>query len=126
MVALSFQKQFAPPILAGTKQHTIRGERKRPILQGQALELYTGMRTKHCWMIGTAACIGTVPVSLYFTRNTVVVGGAIYRGRKTLDDFARSDGFADWLEMCQFWEVPVFDGHLIRWVNFVAAPGRLP
>jgi hypothetical protein len=39
---------------------------------------------------------------------------------RTMDAFAREDGFADWPEMQAFWRVnhpgaPVFSGVLIRW-----------
>ena len=48
MVALSFKAQFAPPIVAGIKRQTVRAGRKRPPRAGERLQLYVGMRTKHC------------------------------------------------------------------------------
>lgn len=48
MVALSFKGQFEEPIKAGTKRQTIRAGRKRPPRAGERLQLYCGMRTKHC------------------------------------------------------------------------------
>lgn len=139
MVALSFQKQFAPPILAGTKLHTIRGERKHPIQPGQALQLYTGMRTRFCAKIGDAVCASVRPLTMVL--HTQVTGGPRViienaDGGSTcifqigLDEFAVSDGFRNWLEMVAFWgkhhpDVNIFDGFIIAWMNFVAAPGRL-
>jgi len=56
MVAYSFKAQFREPILAGTKRQTIRADRKRHARLGEALQLYTGMRTRQCKLIGRATC----------------------------------------------------------------------
>ena len=48
MVAYSFKRRFREPILAGSKQQTIRADRKRHARRGEALQLYTGMRTTQC------------------------------------------------------------------------------
>ena len=51
MPALHFQKRFMTAVLDGTKQSTIRAERKdkrKPAETGENLSLYTGMRTKSC------------------------------------------------------------------------------
>ena len=51
MPALNFQKRFMTAVLDGTKQSTIRAERKdkrKPAETGENLSLYTGMRTKSC------------------------------------------------------------------------------
>ncbi|MEJ0016825.1 MAG: ASCH domain-containing protein [Acetobacteraceae bacterium] len=47
MVAYSFKRDFAAPILAGIKRQTIRADRRRHARPGEVLQLYTGMRTKH-------------------------------------------------------------------------------
>lgn len=67
-VAYSFQQQFAEPILAGTKGGTIRAQRSgrghaRP---GEELQLYTGMRTKHCRLICRKPCIAVTRILLGF------------------------------------------------------------
>src|ERR1051326_4822817 len=66
MPALNFKKQFVPAIRAGIsksknfklqpKRQTIRAIRKRPIVKGDTLYLYTGMRTRNCALIGEAVC----------------------------------------------------------------------
>lgn len=48
MVAYSFQPIFAPVIVSGEKGQTIRAPRKRHARAGEALQLYSGMRTRHC------------------------------------------------------------------------------
>lgn len=138
MVALSFQKQFAPPILAGTKPHTIRGERKRPIVPGDKLQLYTGMRTRFCLKIGDAVCESVRPIMIVLPDSELgakvvidgTTGGQTIIQARGLDDFAVTDGFANWLVMVAFWAkhhpgINIFEGFIIRWVNFVAH-GRLP
>lgn len=111
------------PILAGTKRQTIRAPRKgrsRHARPGEELQLYTAMRTKYCTLIGRAVCAEVVPVRLDFNLNNLTVNGELDGQR---DLFARSDGFADWPEMCAFWAkehpgITVFDGMLIRWTDF--------
>lgn len=126
MVAYSFKQQFVAPILSGAKCQTIRADRKRHVMAGEETQLYTGMRTKQCRLIGRATCIGTVPVTINLTANFVTVGGAVYKGWADLDAFARHDGFEDWLAMRGFWHdnhpgIKIFSGVLIRWASFQAA-----
>ena len=123
MVAYSFKQQFVAPILSGTKAQTIRADRKRHAREGEELQLYTGMRTKQCRLIGRSTCLGAVPVTIDLPANSVRVGGAIYQGWKSLDAFALQDGFDGWLSMREFWRenhsnTPVFSGILIRWCSF--------
>lgn len=130
MVAYSFQRQFAPPILAGTKRHTIRNPRTgrsghaRP---GDPLQLYTGMRTKQCRLIGTAVCQWVRGVVMNFPRPSVIVRTldglqpiATYADDTALNEFARSDGFDDWAALAAFWRethrsTQAFEGVIIGW-----------
>jgi len=126
MVAYSFQKQFAAPILEGTKRQTIRADRHRHARPGEVLQLFTGMRTRHCRRLGTATCQSISPITLNFDARRIVYRFAdgtttIYPGG--LDDFARHDGFADWPAMRAFWAkthppLPAFSGWLVRWSAF--------
>lgn len=129
MVAYSFKAQFAAPILAGTKQQTIRANRKRHARPGETLQLYTGMRTKHCRLIGRAVCQETQNVRLSFINGYVMLGSVgsgsalcreLLRTRADCDAFARRDGFEDWKSLAEFWEANhpgtrFFDGVLIFW-----------
>lgn len=123
MVAYSFQKRFAVPILAGTKRQTIRGARKRHARIGEQLQLFTGMRTKQCERIGSARCHDVQPLTLYFLKaGRVCVDGVDYK-RHDLFHFARADGFKDWDDMRDFWKgahpgLDTWDGFLIRWEAF--------
>jgi hypothetical protein len=126
MVAYSFQPRFVYPILAGHKRQTIRADRKRHARDGEALQLYTGQRTRECRLLGRAVCESTWPIVLDFEK-AVVRGVNFNLTQKTsLDRFARDDGFTDWAAMVAFWQEnhdlsePVFTGVIIRWRDFKA------
>jgi hypothetical protein len=129
MVAYSFKATFRAPIITGTKRQTIRADRKRHARPGEQLQLYTGMRTRHCRIIGRAECKRVEPVRIGVADNWLEVGG---QPRLTdfyfLDAFARDDGFAGgWGHMMEFWRrehpnAPVFSGVLIQWAGFM--PGE--
>jgi hypothetical protein len=129
MVAYSFKQRFVEPItlglepgpwLPGMKRQTIRvrGGARRHARPGQELQLYTGMRTKACKLIGKTVCTSVENIGLDFVRDHVTID------RKPawceLNVFARQDGFADWGEMKKFWELThgcLFDFHgvIIYW-----------
>ncbi len=124
MVAYSFKKRFAEPILAGSKSQTIRAPRRRHARPGEQLQLYTGMRTKQCKLIARSECVGVDDVELWFDSPTIIVNGQRWgiskATRPTFDDFARRDGFSDWDDMRAFWRAEHpnaerFTGVLIRW-----------
>lgn len=131
MVAYSFKKRFAPPILAslepgplteGMKRQTIRADRKRHARPGEELQLYTGMRTKSCRLLGKPICTAVFPVRLLLGPvSTVEIGSEPNTTDAAgLDLFARFDGFRDWTDLCAFWakahpDVTDFSGVLIRW-----------
>lgn len=128
MVAYSFRKRFIEPIRAGTKAQTIRPFRKRHARPGEALQLYAGMRTKYCQLIGRATCASVWPITIRVDGDEILETEGVY-GRKSpfrsIDEFARGDGFADWAEMRAFWReehpgTDLFDGVLIRWHSFVS------
>lgn len=120
MVAYSFKAQFREPILAGTKRQTIRADRKRHARLGEALQLYTGMRTRQCKLIGRATCNALVPVTLGLSAGWIDTPAGQMRDPPSLDLFAITDGFADWAYMIAFWrrkhpDMAVFSSILIRW-----------
>lgn len=126
MVAYSFKARFADPILAGEKRQTIRGARKRHARPGEELQLYTGMRTRQCRLIGHAICEAVEQIRIeidegviYFPRSTDHI-----RSQGDLDFFAVRDGFEDWADMQRFWrrehpDTVGFAGVLITWSQFL-------
>lgn len=134
MVAYSFQAQFADPIRMGGKRQTVRAPRLgrgRHARPGEALQLYTGMRTRQCRLIARATCEEAAPITLVFNDRTypgdqvwIARGPTIWQG--DLDPFAQSDGFKDWAELRAFWRthhgaIARFEGVIIRWRDMVPA-----
>lgn len=112
MVAYNFQGRFAGMVEAGTKRQTIRQSAR--CAPGDALQLYTGQRTKECRKLRDAVCVA---VESCIIRERSI----IYAGRR-LDDpdaFARADGFADYAEMYAWFKEQygswAFIGKCIRW-----------
>lgn len=105
MVAVSFNKQFRAPIVAGTKRQTLRRPRIRPIREGQTLHLYTGLRTQYVSPIGTATCLGYTRILLDLECGRVesVETGKAWTTLDELNAFAGIDGFADWRALMAFW-----------------------
>ena len=130
MVAYSFKRRFIPLIQFGTKCQTIRADRKRHARPGEVLQLYTGMRTPHCALIGLAVCDSITPIRIRLYPDP----GIMFDGRSItplsgIDDFARDDGFKDWKDMRRFWQdehpdKPMFSGMLIRWREFQMSKPR--
>lgn len=122
MVAYSFKAQFAEPIRAGTKRQTLRNDRKRHAREGETLQLYTGMRTRQCKLVGTATCMSVAPIRLDLEDGRVEypeTGHAITQ-IDHLDMFAQIDGFADWRALMAFWakehpSAPLWTGVRIVW-----------
>jgi len=131
MVAYNFQKRFVSRIEDGTKGQTIRRERKRHARPGELLQLYTGMRTKHCSLIGTAWCHRVSPIRLDFDTPLIETAWETITAPLKLDLFAVADGFWRWRHMATFWRVyhpdtRVFSGILIEWSGFMAGKREVP
>lgn len=122
MPAYNFQRQFVKPILALEKPHTIRPERKNPTEVGDALYLYTGMRTKQCKLIATTPCIDVKWIGIFIRLHTepfAMIGGNVLSNSE-LDRLARRDGFASKDDFFTFFlryprEVREHDLRLIWW-----------
>jgi hypothetical protein len=121
MVAYGFKQQFVAPIEDGTKPQTMRNERARHARPGEEVQLYYGMRTKQCRLIGRATCVAVTPVRLDLKRRTVKIEGRPTIHTKVgLDLFAVRDGFADFDALLAFWRkehaaIEKWSGVLIEW-----------
>lgn len=126
MVALSFSKQFADDVRDGKKCQTIRadsGKRRLPMV-GEELQLYTGMRTKHCKLLRRVQCSSLIPVVINASTRTVTLKhwdksvAEILTGNQ-LTAFAEADGFPDvdsfFTYFCSDSGKPFFSGWLIVW-----------
>lgn len=121
MVAYSFQKRFAPLIVDGSKRQTIRAHRKRHARPGEALQLFTGMRTKYCKkIISDPVCAAVEDITLFvptgFEPEHIISDGV--RSYVT-PEFAIADGFEDIHDFTRFWHTNhgpgEFHGVVIRW-----------
>jgi hypothetical protein len=114
MVAINFSPQFADAVAAGRKTQTIRQTARAAA--GQALQLYTGQRTKACRKLADAVCVDCTYVGL--TARGVTLGDKS-RFPGDIDDFARADGFEDYAAMWKWfserYETNSFTGNIIRW-----------
>ena len=122
MAAYNFQKQFVPAIKSGAKKNTIRRiGKRRHANPNEAIQLYTGMRTKKCKKI-----ISPDPICLFRLPIKIGVGlqeiHHIHIGSSLITDlnqFARGDGFKDIKAMHAFWinfhGQGLFEGLFIGW-----------
>lgn len=133
MVAYSFNKRFAEPIATGhpatgvIKRQTIRAPRQRHARPGELLQIYQGMRTKHCRkIIADQVCVEVRPIELFVALGYVrfTDTGEAFGITTMLDNFARQDGFLHWADLQTFWQAAhpeasdkdmMFPGVLIRW-----------
>ncbi len=133
MVAYSFQPGFVAPIEAGTKLHTLRNPRKRHARPGEALQLYTGMRTRSCRLVARKTCSQVLGVWLDFRSSSQPVQlfetAELVPGEPRrigpchdvadVDAFAVADGFSRFEVLARWWrkthEVRYWEGVLIGW-----------
>jgi hypothetical protein len=131
MTAYSFQRRFVAPIQVGLgcympplqtspvpapKRQTIRADRKHHVRPGGELQLYCGMRTKECFLIGRARCVSVEPIRFLIRHCDMILEPS---NLVCTDWFAQKDGFADAKEMHEFWRkehgLGVWRGVVIRW-----------
>lgn len=109
MVAYNFKKRFAEAIAMGWKRQTIRGPRKRHARPGEEMQLYTGMRTRHCRLIRRTTCLSVqhVEITLRWLKTPMLADIPLIMIDSApvtdCDAFARADGFRDIHEMAEFW-----------------------
>ncbi len=147
MVAYSFKRRFVTPIKLGLltsgsiaiepdedplmkpKRQTIRAiGKRRHARPGEIVQLYHGMRTKQCFLIGVARCTEVIPITIKVGRYNMqvmfdwkcyVMTGCDHIVPSYLETFAQADGFAGAADMLAFWQAEHgrkrFDGVLIRW-----------
>ncbi|TBB53419.1 ASCH domain-containing protein [Rhizobium ruizarguesonis] len=141
MVAYSFKAYFAPQIEDMTKSQTVRADRARHAQLGEMVQLYQGMRTRHCRrIVADQICTANLPVQIKLSDlldeliASIVVNG-IQLHREEVEEFAWKDGFhPDRLQLMHdggrpksarhnmgiFWQrhhpgVADFSGRLIQW-----------
>lgn len=124
VVAYNFKSRWADDVAEGRKRGTIRADGKRRHARpGEALQLYTGMRTRACRKLvePDPICRDSIPVRLdrgLSERRIVVTYAGQEMEREALEALARGDGFATAAEMLD-WFVAThglpFSGRHITW-----------
>lgn len=132
MVAYSFAPQFAEQVATLVKRQTVRGHRARHARPNELLQLYAGMRTRHCRKLldNDPVCIDVRPITIRLGGPLLIAGIAIEGTPLTdaeIEAFACADGFGAEvpdgfarLRMGDFWctvhaRNPIFSGVVIRW-----------
>lgn len=130
MVAYSFNAAFVSPIVARIKRQTIRLPRKRHARPGERMQLYYGMRTRHCRkLIPDPVCIGLDEVRIDLRELAGIdreegrpdwrdlvgleVNGIplnVATGDVQADEYARGDGFPGMPDL----GISPFE-HMVRW-----------
>lgn len=115
MVAYNFQKRFAPLVESGEKRQTIRPVGKRRHARpGDALQLYTGMRTKSCRKLRDETCKTIEPIVINPSGDIYISEGLVTNPIVT----AKRDGFETVEDFIAFFRdthgLP-FQGFLVRW-----------
>jgi hypothetical protein len=115
MPAINFKQRFASAVSNGEKCQTIRKPRKRQIVPGDTLYLYTGMRTKKVQKLLEAECLAVLPISIW--KSSVRLDG-VYLQANEIENVAELDGFATTKEFYEFFRANhglPFEGKVIKW-----------
>ncbi len=110
MTAFNFKPEFVTKIESGEKNQTIRQTKRCEV--GDAMQLYTGQRTKQCRKIADAVCTDVFPIEIGNS-------GILYFDPKVdIQVFAENDGFQSAADMYQFFKsqygIP-FHGYVHKW-----------
>jgi hypothetical protein len=96
MPLIGFKKEFSEKIINGTKVHTIRASRKRPIKSGDTLILAIGVRTKQYKELMRVTCKRVQKIRLEYDKESsdvnVIVEGSVLSFTDMIA-FSKRDGF---------------------------------
>jgi hypothetical protein len=123
-IVFNFKKEFADRVALGVKLQTIRPHRKDGRLPriGEAIKLYTGLRTKSTRLLGTGVVSECFGVQIDPARGVVKING-IGLAQDVADALARQDGFhnsfqmADWFVAQYGKQALPFNGYCTRWLQ---------
>ena len=124
---LSCKPQFEPPILAGTKIHSMRKDIHQRWKVGMVIHFATGARSKNYRQFHEDICTGKQKVGLYQgSRGIMVLIDSIMLKETCILELARNDGFTTVEDMMRFF-IPVvptafhdmkqWTGRIIHWTD---------
>lgn len=117
-----FKPRFVPLIERGEKTHTIRPFREHADEAGDTLHLYTGLRRKGARLLMRVPCVKVEMIEIVempgkrFPDEVDVYLNMQRLDRSEKDALAKRDGFADLVDMMNFWtgRLP-FTGQIVHW-----------
>ena len=117
MVAFNFKEKFSADVGSGLKPGTIRQTQR--CKAGDAVQLYTGQRTKNCRKLGDAICTGVAqiriteecPWTIFHTEGDIKTS---INGRRfhELEGFKNEKEFVDFFR--EHYGLP-FEGYYHQW-----------
>ena len=115
-----FKPQFAPLVEVGRKLQTVRPTPKRLPQAGDAISLraWTGRPYGSKQRVLREATITRVDTFSIDTFPSVRINDLRLKTRRSVDEFARADGFTDWKEMEEWFRAThglPFEGIVIHW-----------
>lgn len=94
MVAYNFKREFMRAIRDDKKRSTIRPNGKRRHARpGERVQLYTGMRTKHCQLLHDRECLKAEPIDFEITASGNIRRLHIDGQPFSVDKLAKQEGF---------------------------------
>jgi hypothetical protein len=106
---LGFKKQFATPILSGSKKYTIRNPRKIQPKIGERVFMYSGLRTRNTQKISDSHELKStqkvdIEISCKKGRKSIAVTVDSRRlADHELEAFAQGDGFSSVADLTDYW-----------------------
>lgn len=116
MPSLNFYPRFAPQVASGDKTQSVRA---KPFRVGDPAYLFTGLRTTSCRRLGKGrvTCVRDIIID-YRTYVPVIKLDGVTLSSKSMEEFARKDGFPGLDEFIDFfsehYDLP-FRGFVIEW-----------
>lgn len=113
MVAFNFSPEFADAVTSGDKCQTVRKTQRAK--RGDAIQLYTGQRTKKCRKLrsDTTLC--------YVDYVHIALDGLTFGDKEkhpgNADAFARRDGFKDFSDMLAWFQKKYGSTHFVGYVH---------
>ena len=120
MALINFsRKDFIKAVVEGSKHFTIRQLRKKPIRKGEALQLYTGLRTKQAEKLRDAVCKNTWDIKIENKKDELLFSlNGKQLSLKEVKDISKNIGFESvegWIEYFKEKYKFPFKGQLIEW-----------
>jgi hypothetical protein len=120
MALINFSREdFVDAVADGSKHFTIRQLRKKPIKKGEALQLYTGLRTKQARKLRDAVCKNVWNIKIQNKKSEFLFWlDNNQLSLKEVKGISNKIGFGsveEWIEYFKEKYKFPFKGHLIEW-----------